>query len=359
MANRIEWIDSYKGIVILMVVFAHILSFTDFRHLGYEHFLMHPYRTLMMPAFFFISGYLLNNKRTDFPIFFTHRFRQIIVPYFIFFLFHYIFWIFITRDTYPSDFTLIDPLIGIMEGKAERVTAMLFTMITAMPMWFVTTLFISEIYFFVLKKIFKNDLKIFLSLVILSLLGFFSSYFLNKVDIRPWWNIDVAITGTVFYGLGYLFKTNNIIHRFEIKNNLLKFILMILLFVITFTLSMNNYTSIAVGKYGNPVLFYMGAFSGILALIFFVQYKIIGENRFLEYFGRNSYLTLSFHLIALYLTNYILSNIVNIPSDIYTHSLLWALIYIVLFFLIMGLIIEIFNSFLPEILGRKVIKKFK
>ncbi len=347
--NHLEWIDSYKGILMLMVVISHILSFTSFHGLGYEEFLSYPFRSMRMPAFFFISGYLLSRKYTEFSGFFGHRFRQIVVPYFLFFLFHYLFWFYITRDTYPNDFTWIDPFIGLLEGKAERISEMQFTMLTAYPLWFVTTLFIAELYFFTAKKIVKNNFQMLFLLMFLSLLGFFLSYYLNKVDIRPWWNIDIAITAAVFYGLGYLVKTNNLINKLEISNNWLKLFLVILFFTITASMSLTNYTSIAFGKYGNPALFYIGALSGILALVFFVQFRLIRENSLLKYFGKNTYLILAFHTLALYFTNYIL---LNISSDPYAQSLLGSFSYIVLLFIIMVLIIEIFNRFLPKILGR-------
>ena len=352
MNKRLEWIDTYKGIVMLMVLFSHIVSFSSFNGFGYENYISVPLRGMMVPAFFFISGYLLNNKRIDFPIFFTHRFRQIVVPYFIFFLINYLFWFFVLKDTYPSDFTWFDPFIGMIEGKAERVSPMQFTMITAFALWFITTLFIAEIYFFAVKKISKNNFYIIISLVILSLVGFFTSYFLNKVGIRPWWNVDVAITATVFYGLGYLLKTNDLIGKIRINNNISKFVIMSLLFLIAIVISISNYSSIAFGKYGNPALYYIGAVSGIVALIFFVQFRFIEKNYFLEYLGKNTYLVLSFHMIAIYFTDYILLNILNIPSTLYTQSLLGILFYIVLLFFIIGLITEIFNRFLPGILGK-------
>ncbi len=351
MNKHLDWIDAYKGIVMLMVLFAHIVSFSSFNGLGYEKFITLPLRCMMVPAFFFISGYLLNEKYTDFSFFFGHRFRQIVVPYFIFFLINYLFWFFVLRDTYPSDFTWFDPFIGMIEGKAERVSPMQFTMITAFPLWFVTTLFIAEIYFFAVKKISKNNLHIIISLVILSLVGFFTSYLLNKVGIRPWWNVDVAITATVFYGLGYLVKTNNLIAKIHI-NNSSKILLVSILFTIAIIISISNYSSIAYGKYGNPALYYIGALSGILALMFFVQFRLIGKNYFLDYLGKNTYQILSFHMIAIYFTDYILLSILNIPSSLYTQSLLGAFFYFFLLCFIIGLMTEIFNRFLPRILGR-------
>ena len=351
MTKRLEWIDTFKGIVMLMVIFSHICSFSSFHGLDYEKFINIPLRGIMVPAFFFISGYLLSNKRNHFPVFFIHRFRQIVVPYFIFFLINYIFWFFILKDTYPSDFTWFDPLLGMLEGKAVFVSPTEFNMITAFPMWFITTLFIAEIYFFILKKIFNNNLKILFGLVILSLLGFFISYFLNIMSIRPWWNIDVAITATVFYGFGYLVKDINIMSQINI-NNSLKVILISILFLVAFTISIVNYSAIAFGKYGNPILFYIGALSGITALIFFVQFRLIEKNYILQYIGKNTYLILAFHIVAIYFTEYILLHLFHIPIVIYTHSSLGIISYILLLFLIIYLITEVFNRFLPKILVR-------
>ncbi len=355
MNNRVEWIDSYKGILILLVLILHVCYYSDYKGLGYDQFLARPFNDMRMPAFFFISGFLLSKKQTDFQGFFAHRFRQIVVPYFIFFLVNYSFWIFFARDADQSSLSLIEPFIGMIKGKLEEMTpGGSVTLLTAFPLWFVTTLFITEMYFFAVKKISKNNTQMLLILAILAPVGFILSFLLNRYDIRPWWNLDIAITATVFYGFGYFVKTNNLISKIDISNNSLKVLIIILLFTISISASFYSGSAIWAGKFGNPASYYIGAFSGILALIFFVQFTLIGKNNFLEYFGRNAYYVLALQMIAIYFTDYLLSGVIKIPSESYTHSLPGSLFYFVLLLLILAIIIKIFDTFMPFILGRKI-----
>ncbi len=353
MHNRIEWIDSYKGILILLILILHVLYYTDYKGLGYNRFLVYPFTDMRMPAFFFISGFLLSKKYNDFPYFFKHRVRQIVIPYFIFFLINYLFWIFITRDGDQSSLSLIDPFLGMIKGKLEKTPEGSLTLLTAFPLWFVTTLFIAEMYFFAVKKVSRNNMQLLLILAILALVGFSLSSLLNRYEIRPWWNIDIAITATVFYGLGYFVKTNNLISKINIANSSLKILIIILLSAISALASLYTGSSIGAGKFGNPIFYYIGAFSGILALIFFVQFALIGKNSFLEYLGRNAYYILALQMIAIYFTSFILEEIIKVSSETYTHSLPWSLFYFVLLLLILFIIIKMFDRFMPFILGRK------
>jgi len=361
MDARVEWIDAYKGILILLVLILHIVNYSNYQGLGYNSFLTEPFRDMRMPAFFFISGFLLSQKYNSFPNFFGHRFRQIVVPYFVFFLFNYLLWIFFIRDADQSNVTLLDPFIGMIKGKLEMVsneawstlTAESWTLLTAFPLWFVTTLFIAEIYFFGVKKISKNNMQMLLILIVFALGGFILSFLLNHYKIRPWWNVDIAITATVFYGLGYFVKTNNLIHKISVGKGSLRLPIITLLFAISVSASLYGWSSMGSGRFGNPFFYYAGAFSGILALIFFVQFSFIGKNRILEYFGKNAYYILAFQIIAMYFIDYFLSQVINVPSEDYTHSLSWSLVYFILLLLLLFVIIEIFDKFLPFVLGRK------
>ncbi len=351
--GRIEWVDSYKGILMLLVVFHHIMNTVYLGNNWWGEIFTEPFKSLRMPAFFFISGFLLSKKYDNFSYFFKHRSRQIVLPYFIFFMLNYLVWLLFTRHYTPSDLTLLDPFYGLLKGTTERTDGGALYMLTASPLWFVTTLFIAEIYFFTIKTFFKNNIQILGVLVLFSLAGFFSNYLFHTLDIRPWWNMNVALTAAVFYGLGYLVKTNNLINKINVKNPYLRLLTMTLLLAISFSLSMINTVSMSTNGLGNPILFYIAAFSGIFGMVLFVKLKFVQHNRFFEYLGKNTYLILAFHILAIYFANDLIVYIAEIPKETYTHSLIWTIVYMIVMMMLMKIIIEFFNRYLPFILKSK------
>ena len=76
MTKRIEWIDTAKGIGIILVIIGHIIPFNN------------PVCKLIfsfhMPLFFFLSGITYNEKRyTSFKLLLKNKARTLIVPFII------------------------------------------------------------------------------------------------------------------------------------------------------------------------------------------------------------------------------------------------------------------------------------
>lgn len=75
MKKRLVWIDSARGLAFLMVIYAHI-EFTN-------EILMAYFSPVFLTMFFFVSGYLFNEKR-GFVDSFKQRCQTIIVPFLVF-----------------------------------------------------------------------------------------------------------------------------------------------------------------------------------------------------------------------------------------------------------------------------------
>ena len=79
MKTRIDYIDNVKGILILLVVLGHCID-------G-ETYLKTVIYSFHMPAFFIISGILLNYSSAvgkNFGAFLLSRIRQLLIPYILF-----------------------------------------------------------------------------------------------------------------------------------------------------------------------------------------------------------------------------------------------------------------------------------
>lgn len=336
MTQRISWLDTFRGILILFVVLNHQSIF----HTQINDALS----SIRMPAFFFISGFVLSNRYTDFTYFSKRRFRQLIVPYFIFYLLNYIFWS-IALAGPQTDITqpLFEMLFGCVnnpEGTANMVAG---------PLWFITTLFMAEIYMFFIKNYFQRSKLIFLVLILSAGFGYALSVFM---PFRLPWNMDVAFTAVLFYGLGYLVKKEQLIDRLISK----KLTINILIFLATITIALafgfHNNTSFTDNYLGDNVLFtYVSAFTGIIALMTLA--KIINKNIILEFLGKNTYVILAFHLSILYVLQGLVkrTNIVDFAST--QNSDLWGLFYMLSSIVILIPIIFILDKFAPFILNRR------
>ena len=92
--KRIEWIDSARGIAILLVVIGHVLG-------GYTgNYGLPQYQRIInllvdiiysfhMPLFFMISGYVFGLKKynwskSNYVVFVKYKAKTLLVPYFLF-----------------------------------------------------------------------------------------------------------------------------------------------------------------------------------------------------------------------------------------------------------------------------------
>ena len=88
--ERIAWIDSAKGILMILVILGHSLAETSIKSRYYHGYIL-AFRCISifhMPAFFILSGYLMGCHRDCKEIsvsrFIKRKFIKLMLPYFIF-----------------------------------------------------------------------------------------------------------------------------------------------------------------------------------------------------------------------------------------------------------------------------------
>ena len=137
LTERKKYIDVAKGILIISVVIGHVISFEYIITATIKTFIY----TFHIPAFFIISGILINPNRLQnlsFKEFVSRRIKRLIIPYILFELIGGIFQIFL----YGSDKI---SFVGILYG--------LFTMHCNIGAdWFLPTLFVAELLFYIMIK---------------------------------------------------------------------------------------------------------------------------------------------------------------------------------------------------------------
>ncbi|MDQ0207168.1 acyltransferase family protein [Alkalicoccobacillus murimartini] len=331
MDKRVRWIDTAKGIGIILVVMSHAPindTFKDFL------FAFH------MPLFFYLSGIVYKTSTISPGSFLLKKARGLLLPYFLFSFITYVLWFFVTRHfpfTSGDDVDPVVPFSGIFISTPQDYQ------LTYNPaIWFLTCLFVVEVLFYFYDRISKGrGLPIFL--ISCGILGYASSM-LFESNALPW-SILVALTAIVFYGLGYLTKHvwSTISWPFVIPA-------VSLLFFVTYVAHTFNSERIDMrgNVYGEVWFFYLGAIAGAVAIIL-LAHKLARFN-FLVYLGQFSIVILVLHFTALNLVKAsVYYGLGYEMSD--TTTLPWTLFYTTVTLLLMIPCIMFLKQF-PMLLGK-------
>lgn len=303
--KRIDYIDNAKGLLILLMVIAHIFQ------KGYLHDIIY---TFHMPAFFIINGLLFNYsssiKKSLFD-FTKSRMYNLLVP----FCFFEILGMFVQMFVYGI---LLNP-IGYIYGL---VTLTYYND----PCWFLVATFGANILFFLLQKL-NNKFCIWLMTIVICMCSYFSTSILS--DFRRM-GIALAFMTFGYYAADYL-KTNNRIF----------FILALLATIII--AFVNGDTSFVAFDFGNPIFYLIGAVSGTYVILC-VAKKI--NFRPLKYWGENSLVIMATHWLIIMIVH----KYVGTTNLSYTNGTITLILVIMSEFLI----IYIFNKCIPFLIGKKI-----
>lgn len=274
MNYRLDWVDKAKGIGILLVIYGHNYPFAESYIYGFH-----------MPLFFFISG-MFHPDKIDYNSI-KKRFKSLIIPYFIWALLLYIFWVFLGRHYGNSVSNNLDPInnfIGIFYAQG----GMQF-MDWGIPLWFLPCLFLSFLLFGFITSI-KNRLIQYLILIFFIGFGFvYPHYFEFKLP----WSFDVACVSLIFYKTGNFLKNRLV----ALNSNKVGFWVIGILFLCTFLALLNSKVDMYRSMYGNMVLFIITGLSGTLFIIL-ISKKIKFHNS-LIFLGRHTIPLLALQLRAL------------------------------------------------------------
>ena len=132
MKERIQWIDTAKGIGIICVILGHLYAPGLFIFIYSFH----------IPLFFFLSGYLFNGK-SCFKEFVKSKIKGLLIPYIVLGV-----PLLVLSTIYESKGFSIDVFFEYC--KKFILQQRLYTL------WFLTSLFVLEILFYFINKYIKN-----------------------------------------------------------------------------------------------------------------------------------------------------------------------------------------------------------
>ena len=322
MKARIRYVDIAKGIGILLVVLCHIMSNSSIYNIIY---MFH------MPLFFFLSGITFNNTE-KFTKFIEKKFRGICIPYFLFSIVSFIYWILIERKIRNQlDISAFKNFVNILLCQVENNLY-----IANVVLWFLPCLFISSIIAYnILKK--KKG-------VIYSLLLLIIGYILCTKQITLPFTLETSFIAQFFIICGFYFNKAK-----KFNNNLLYLLISILLFI--FSAVFNTEVNMLSHSYGNLLLFVMGSISGIYIMIFVC--RLIKKSLVLEKIGKMSLLIMCCHEPLKRIVLQILSLLLNESTDIIRTNYIVSIVALVIIIIIIFPFNYLINKYVPFILGKR------
>lgn len=303
--QRDKYWDVVKGLGILTVVFGH----SGFSNL----MILYIINYFHLAIFFFVSGFLFNDKHSGDPIHFAGRkLRDIWWPtmkYVIVFI--WLHNIFLKLNVYS---TVIDqPMIStkleyslydFITKPFEALLNSMYSVELAGAMWFIFPLIVAMVVFCIIRYIaqlllMRGSKKEIFSFVIAAVLGVAGVYLvINSIKLA--WRADIALLVMPIIYLGYLVK----LYWTKVPISVIGAVLSIITLYVCYINGLE--ISYAAGIIGNPVLYYIATFSGIYLVLFVA--KIINKMNYLSkiiaHLGEKSFHIMALHFLAFKVVNY-------------------------------------------------------
>ncbi|SCY02668.1 acyltransferase family protein [Flavobacterium caeni] len=279
--RRIDWVDQVKGFTIFLVVYGHNFPFCE-KYIYSFH----------MPLFIMAAGFF--HGKTSAWVQTKKRFKALILPYFLWSLFLFAVWFFVTRHYGDSATLGLSPtknFIGVVTAQGDRAY-----MDWGIPMWFLPMLFVTSVVMsWVLA--FKNTVGQIVSISVLVILGFI---YAHLSSVRLPWSADIALVALFFYALGfYCFRW-----LAALSKNLTFVVLIVCALLHTLLYGLNLKIDMYRAIYGNPALFVLAGVTGSLMVLCF--FKLFPVFKFLGFIGQFSLTILALQLLAMTAIKFVL-----------------------------------------------------
>ncbi len=291
-----------------------------------------------MPLFFLIAG-VFHPKKSNFEIV-KKRVQQLLVPYFLWSFILFFFWLFLGRkygESAALDLSPIKNFIGIFYAQGD-----IDYMNWGIPMWFLPSIFLTFLIFWLIKKFIQNKKKQFLVIIISVLIGFLIPRFTN---INLFWSLDVSLVSLIFYTFGYY--TKNYLFFNKWKGEKTSFFILGILHLI-FSLFLLQEVDMYRSTYGNEFLFIINALVGVL--FWCNLFKVLPIFKFLSFFGKNTIPILAMQVRSLTFIKLVL--VLTIGSSVFNFTELEKIVLVLFQLLLMFPILLLINKYVPFLNGK-------
>lgn len=342
MAKRVDWIDTAKGLGIILVIYGHIAFRPEVLNVWLCSF--------HMPLFFFLSGITFHvDKYKSFKPFLINKIKTLIIPYFIF-----------SAITWIWNFGL-ELLKYVLHGgntglnlkyhikQAIGIVLQIRGSDYGIGVWFIPCIFIASLMIYCIIKISKKN-KI--AIAVISTVCLISGYFYcSYIDIKIPWGVDAALVAVFFMAIGYIFQDKIIDFKPKlpliIGGGVAALVVNIIFAYLNYRV-MGRTIGMWSNAYGTLPYFIISAFLGIAFtilvsnLINFKEIKIIGRHS-IFYYG--------IHILFVQLLVQIIGKFISIENDIVAFVLSTAVVLIVL--VALRILYPLYSKFYGVIIEKK------
>lgn len=261
--KRITWIDSVKGVAILMLLFSHSMTEYDL----IKNWIL----AFRIPIFFIICGYIVHLKYSEgfkqgqFSDLLSKRWYNLFFPYFLFGIVLIVFF----------------NILNIAGGKPLTIIPLfidLLSMNGIASLWFLPTYFFSEVLLITILGVVKGKWRYFVIILLVVVLSLIDQSTLSW----PFSLIYKTIAGSIFVFIGFIFANNRIEEKTSWKLAIILFIFFSFCTLFNRGASMNNMKIVPLYII-NAVLINLS----FISLVHFAGRKW-GNNKVLTFYGKNS-----------------------------------------------------------------------
>jgi fucose 4-O-acetylase-like acetyltransferase len=215
--SRIPFIDTAKGLCIMLVVLYHINTYYDIPEIGIV-------ASFHMPLFFLLSGCFYKSYGS-FKLFCTKKTNQLLIPFFFFYL--------TISVALPNLLSVFGYSVRNENGIGIRslLNFIVDNNWPNSPIWFLLCLYMINLLFYFFEHISRGDKRIIACLsVICGIVGYVLSY----LSLNIYMYIDSALTGLFFFWLGNMMYTQTSLVKSKQKIISLLFVILVGLLCIVF-----------------------------------------------------------------------------------------------------------------------------
>lgn len=270
MKERIDWIDSLKGLAIIFVLIGHLNPEAEIERYIYS---------VHMFLFFSISGFLHNNETSLSWNYLFKKSKRLLMPY--------LFW---------SIIAAVYTAISENPIKALKALIALDGVISwDSPLWFLPVIFLTTVIYTSMRRlgVYRNILCIFSMPIVWKLM----------IGFSPVLKIDIVPVALFFYAVGNVIKTFFSSDFFKNNNKTISILLIPATAIVhtLFGVNLNVRIIFTYSVFGNALYCLLAGIGGVL--FFFLVFNLTKSNRILVYFGKNSIFLMCSHYWYLWIMN--------------------------------------------------------
>ena len=240
-----------------------------------------------MPLFFMVSGMTLKPTKYDnTKAFIVDKFKKLIIPYLFINLFTLPFYYIYSTYMANTDFNIFNIIKGIVIGNNDILT------LISGPSWFILTLFLAEVLFYILYNFYNGDKRhLFTASIILIIIGYVEGITSRKI-LMPW-HINTVPVACACIIIGYIAFSYIYENEERIKKTKMVYPIVLLIVGAYIAVGVNGKVSFGGNNYKSIILTYSSLVCTISGLILMLMK--INQCKLLSFIGRNSLIILAIH----------------------------------------------------------------